>query len=505
LVAANVPPVLFVRGRKVVRVTIDRAAGPMVEEVDRYSMNARLIRSADFCAEEWQLGVPVRKPANPPMSMVHDILALGEWPFPALDGIIECPTLRPDGTVLDQPGYDPATRLILAPSPDLNMAAIPSEPTPDDRAKALDLLWEALADFPFDSGASRANALAALMTTVIRPCIDGPIPLGLITAPQKGTGKTFLAEVFATVATGRSPGLLVAARDGDEWRKRITSTVLSGAPIVVIDNVSEELAAPELSMLLTARMWQDRKLGASENVVVPARAVWFATGNNIQVGGDLPRRCYLIRLDAKSARPWERADWKHPDLLRWVRQNRGDLIRSVLILARAWFAAGKPKGEAPRLNSFAAWVDTAGGILALAGVLGFLANQVGMEQTANPEEQEWETFFLALYHHVGSTPLKAKGLWELITQNGELRDVVPTEIKEKTEGLSVNESKGATTLGRALRQRVDRRYGQSGVRVEAAGQDGSAKVALWRIVTGGPGTPGGQNPPLEIQTPLAIS
>ena len=41
----------------------------------------------------------------------------GQWKFPAVVGLITTPTLRPDGSLLADPGYDPVTRLILAAPP----------------------------------------------------------------------------------------------------------------------------------------------------------------------------------------------------------------------------------------------------------------------------------------------------------------------------------------------------------------------------------------------------
>ena len=52
-------------------------------------------------------------PVNCPGDLADAMLAsAGHWPnIPALLGIVEAPTLRPDGSVLDQPGYDAASGL----------------------------------------------------------------------------------------------------------------------------------------------------------------------------------------------------------------------------------------------------------------------------------------------------------------------------------------------------------------------------------------------------------
>src|SRR5207245_1206363 len=93
---------------------------------------------------------------------------------------------------------------------------------------------------------------------------------------------------------------------------------------------------------LTARVWKDRILGQSATVAVAQRATWAANGNNLRLGGDLPRRCYWIRLDAKTSRPWKRTGFTHPELIQWVSENRERLLAALLTIAVSWFAAGKP-------------------------------------------------------------------------------------------------------------------------------------------------------------------
>jgi hypothetical protein len=77
----------------------------------------------------------------------------------------------------------------------------------------------------------------------------------------------------------------------------------------------------------------------------------------------MPRRCYGIRLDAKMARPWQRDGFRHPDLLSWVADHRGELLAALLVMARAWFVGGMPKPESiPYIGGFSEWVGTIGGV-----------------------------------------------------------------------------------------------------------------------------------------------
>ena len=41
------------------------------------------------------------------------LLRKGQWQFPKVAGVITTPTLRPDGTILDQPGYDPSNTAMV--------------------------------------------------------------------------------------------------------------------------------------------------------------------------------------------------------------------------------------------------------------------------------------------------------------------------------------------------------------------------------------------------------
>src|SRR5262249_51900011 len=47
-------------------------------------------------------------PTDPRRDVATTLLSrAGEWKFPRAAGVITTPTLRPDGTILSQPGYDP--------------------------------------------------------------------------------------------------------------------------------------------------------------------------------------------------------------------------------------------------------------------------------------------------------------------------------------------------------------------------------------------------------------
>jgi hypothetical protein len=477
LEGANEPPEVFVRSGSLVRVREDEHGTPQIQNMDLNHVRGRLARVADFVKVSKQGEEFVETKVSPPELVVKDVMALGGWPFPALEAVVESPILRPDGSISTVPGYDPETKLYYRPLPGFQCGEIPAEPNRHQIRAAMDLVNEAVGEFPYADKASAANTLALITTSLIRQAIDGPIPLGLIDAPQAGTGKTLLAEIVAVVGTGRAGEMLGASRDDEEWRKAITAKLVGGSTLIIVDNVEGRLYAPSLARALTSRTWTDRVLGRSEVATVKQRATWAATGNNISLGGDLARRCYWIRLDAKQSRPWQRNGFKHPDLTAWAREERGELVAAVLTLARAWYAAGRPKPEGvPRLGSFEAWSETIGGILAFAGVEGFLGNLEELYDKADESSSEWEAFLEEWWRQRGDDPITGKALTKLITEEKALGDALPSDL---SEALDKGEGSFTRRLGKALAKRAGTRYGDDGWHVAEAGEERRAK--LWRV------------------------
>jgi hypothetical protein len=218
--------------------------------------------------------------------------------------------VRLDGSILDQFGYDPATKLYDTDEQKLALK-VPESPIQKSAKEAAHwILDEVFFDFPFKDIASKANAMAALLTIIAKPLIDGNIPLGLFDKPQAGTGAGLLTEVITEITTGKPAHLQTAPNSDEEWRKAITSTLMNGPAVVVVDNVDNMLKSRSLSQMLTGRVWADRQLGQSKMLHLPQTAAWFVTANNVQLGGDMARRAYWIRQDAKVSRPWLRKGFK---------------------------------------------------------------------------------------------------------------------------------------------------------------------------------------------------
>jgi hypothetical protein len=250
IVAHNTPPYIFVRAGSLVRVKKDEKGTMCIDPLGEPALRGVLARSADFL----YVDASGYSNADPPVKVVKDILALTAWNgIPPLTGIIESPVVRPDGSILDQFGYDAATQLYYANGEKLALQ-VPDNPTREDAKKAAEYIFdEVFSDFPFKDTASKANMMAALITVIANPLIDGGIPLGLFDKPRAGTGAGLLTEVIAEIATGKPAHFQTAPASDEEWRKAITSTLLNAPSIVTIDNVEQKLRSPKLSQMLTYR------------------------------------------------------------------------------------------------------------------------------------------------------------------------------------------------------------------------------------------------------------
>ena len=476
LYKANKPERIFRRSGALTRISLDEKGRPYTEALGESAFRGCLARSCNFMRITAKGD---RVAVTPPLDVVRDCLSLGEWQFPVLLGITEAPVIRPDGTVMNRPGYDSTTNLYYYPSPKLMMPPIPDKPSDSDIKTAIELVLEPLADFPFDTEASRANAIATLFTPILRPIIAGCVPLALFDKPQQGTGASLLAEVISLIATGRAAAMMTAQKDDEGWRKAITSLLLKGQLIVTIDNIEYDLWAPSLAAILTATTYQDRILGRSEMVILPNRTTWLATGNNIRLRGDLPRRCIWVRMDAQMSRPWLRdlSSFRHPKLIEWVSENRGAILAAILTIARAWVAAGMPAAQGlPNLGGYESYCRIVGGVLAYMGVSGFLANLDAMYNEADAETPQWEGFLKIWHDILGDKAVTAAELISHIHDNTELRDALPDVIADP--GIK----NYTRRLGNALARKKGVRYpnGYSVIKTDK-GEHG----AMWQVLTPG--------------------
>lgn len=301
---------------------------------------------------------------HPPLALASHLQGREFWQLNVLSGIAECPTLREDGTIIEDDGYDLVSGIYLDKA-GVVYPKIKANPSRADAVHALGQLTDLIKDFPFvpdpDSkeSAARSVALSGIITAVVRKSLANA-PLHAIDASTPGTGKTKLCDITATIATGRAASALSHGANVEEFDKRVHSLLRTGDPVIMIDNITASLESDQFCTVLTSRETKMRILGESVAHNINTQSLFMANGNNMRVKGDLSVRTIMAKMDAgledPSIRTFDR------DALQWAADHRPQYVHACLTIVRAYIVAGKPaRGMTP--SRFPAWDDLVRGAL----------------------------------------------------------------------------------------------------------------------------------------------
>jgi putative DNA primase/helicase len=320
----------------------------------------------------------------------------GAWNVPVLLGVVHTPQLRADGSLLTASGYDPQTQLLFKPDGE-HYPNIPDRPGKDDAQKALDVVKQSIATFPFNGEADRSVALSLLLTGVCRRTLDFA-PLHAMTSPAPGTGKSLLIDLASILLSGQPAPVLSAEIDAAEFEKRLGASLMAGDAVISFDNCTKPLDHALLCQALTQSRLNLRVLGFSQNRDVTMSALLTATGNNLILQGDLPRRSLRCEIDAKVERPELRAFPGAP-IQSVFRQRRGELVAALLTILRAYQASGVVASHSP-LGGFEMWSHWVRDALVWLGCVD-PCDTIEVIRTGNPEREKHEAVVLAWRDHFG--------------------------------------------------------------------------------------------------------
>jgi hypothetical protein len=482
---ANRGPTLFVRTGALVRLRHEDAA-PILDTLDEDGAYGHLARVADWVVTTRDGESPV----FPPRPVARDIRAYPDAKLPPIDAVVRSPLFAPDGHIVATPGYHPVARVWLHLDPGFEIEPVPETPSHDDTRAALSLLVdELLVDFPFLSDSDRAHSIAAILLPFVRRLIPGCTPAHVIEAPSPGSGKGLLADVIAQITTGTVCPPTTLPVDEDEIRKKVTSLLVPGPPIVLLDNVHQAIDSASIASVLTTTVWEDRLLGKTQILRLPNQALWLITANNPRLSLEMARRSIRIRLEPVEERPWLRSGFKHDPLREWVAQNRLRLVRAALVLVQSWIAAGRPPGTRT-LGSYEPWARMMGGILRSCGVAGFLEDLEAFYEVVEIETQMWRPFIHAWWNVHAGNAVSADQLVQVALTNQLLGDLLVGESRHSQ----------VSRLGMALKDLRDRRIGHFQVRVTV---NAHRKAAEYRLVRVEPGASGGGEPDGALDFDLA--
>jgi putative DNA primase/helicase len=156
--------------------------------------------------------LPVIPPDHYGQAIAHKVCGPN---VPLLYGIINAPTIFADGTMLQAPGYDRASKLLYNPD-GVTFPLVADNPSRADAEASLAKLRHLFSGFPFVDAVDESVAISGLLTSVTRKSYDVAPAFG-ITAPEFGSGKSFLVDKIHMVAFGTTAPVIDATQDDDEF------------------------------------------------------------------------------------------------------------------------------------------------------------------------------------------------------------------------------------------------------------------------------------------------
>lgn len=420
------------------------------------------------------------KPVLCPESVASRIVNRREHRLPVLERIVTTPVLLPDGRLLQTPGYDAATGIYYHPRHE-QLPRVPDRPDAALVAKSKRFLLDViLGDFPWETGENgfdRANYVAGLVTPILSSMLQSNVPMFLVSAPERGSGKSLLTEIVGAVYGAAD---MPHEADPTELKKQITTKLLETTePVVVVDNVpnGHYLGNHVWATLLTKRRWEDRILGSTKQVCLTQDRVWWASGNNIGVADDMWTRHYPVRIDPQQPNPEQRSGWRSEEVTgpgvylgNWLAGEGGQepnawrVLYALLVLVMDWVAAGMPEADIVN-RSFTAWARRVGGFLAHHGI-----GEVGRPpaEEANDENADrWSAFYTAWWGRFGSDPVTVRELRDALGEH----EAWPADSK----GWAYTNDE----LGKALRSAKGQFYAGLAPYRHATGAAGT--VARWTL------------------------
>ena len=404
--------------------------------------------------------------------MLENLDEDGAGRFRVVEQVTRTPFFTADGQAVTAAGYCAPARTVLVDPPVLE-----DQPEPDGPA-CLEYLRELLGDFPFQGGvygAELSSLVGAMLAPMVRPLIDGPMPMLLIEGNVPGLGKSKLGGMLRTLY-----GLEVEAGALPREEERIQALMLGilkkAEPVHVFDDVTHSVISATLNRAITGRTYSDRILGVTDTASYIIRQLWVMTLNNARASADMVRRVIRCRLLwDRPGRPEDRRDLRIRNFEAHIEANRVAILSRLHQLVREWLDAGRPTpDDLPVMGSFESFAQVIGGILRHAGDRAWLTNTAEAKEDMAIDD-EWRPFVLtwAADPECGTTwnrPQRPTQLWALANRHGLLGSILGQGGNEAAQGArlaSILKAKRDSVIGgyRIVGER-DERTGQAAYRLQ---------------------------------------
>jgi hypothetical protein len=389
--------------------------------------------------------------------------APGDTPHKTFGGLTNSPIIdHRSGKVVSKQGYDIRSRLYV----DSPAVEIPDKPTKVQAKEALLKLRHAFRTLPYadsercsdedgnnsvrldlDPGDDESSFLiGGVLSAVARASV--PLsPLLVLDAPSSsgsGVGKGLATHACSVLSQGRKALPITFGDTQEEFDKRLTATVMSGAPTLMLDNFNaRHLGGSTLNSLLTESPSRIRPLGSSNMIDIHHRMWACANGTGIRIREDLARRSVLCTLDSHVEHPEGRKFTFN--LLHEIAERRAELLSAAFLILRWGVQNPCPPGDS--LGSFEVWSRLVRDPLIALGCRDPAKLRAKIKEQ-DPEREMWtEILELWWQHHKNAAVCFSRHEKGYTMMHPELRHMLYEALTPKMDPDSLVAKR---TLGRIL-------------------------------------------------------
>lgn len=321
---------------------------------------------------------------------------------------------------------------------------------------------ELLRDFPWKSDHDRNAFVSMMLSAVMRPLIQGPVPPFMIRATRERTGKTkLITDVYGVGLYGRDIPNIAFSDDDTELDKRLFAVNLGAHTTTFFDNVRGKIDSAVFASYTTARTYQSRVLGKSQLAEFPVNSITILTANNPIMSGEMAKRMVQICLESPVDRPEMRTDFVHNPLREHILKMRPYILGALLGMAEL------AEGPQFTLGGFEEWGRSVGGRMATAGMPLSQETFNVMTEEADDESADVRILIKSWSETLINEPLTCEQLLSQVKALGIMNRVLDAQTER---GQIIR-------MGNALRAINGRVIGQ--FRVTA---DGLGSRRQWRLV-----------------------
>ncbi len=225
-----------------------------------------------------------------------------------------------------------------------NIARLPHEP----RMEGYYYAWEPLADYVptgeyldtlvnFFANVETPHDAALVRAMFMTPFWGGTLgrrPIFALAAPDKGYGKSTLAQHVGTLAGG-----FIEFRSGqraeDDFVARLLTPSEQHKRVVRYDNIKGEFHSATVEGIITSPTISGKRMYTGE-ATRPNDLTWVITGNGLRLSGDIAQRVYVIRL----VKPQYTPDWDEK-IERFIKEHGPKIHMDILAAFQRPPHAGK--------------------------------------------------------------------------------------------------------------------------------------------------------------------